>query len=123
MPVGEAATYTTHTRQWRQTLVPSVELESAIPAIQLLQTNACDRMAFGIGFYYICYMEIRHTRFSFSKPSSASVQNNYTKCTPMVMCTADATKTVESKGKQKETRSTTATKTTTEEKKYYKRKQ
>ena len=39
------------------------------------------------------------------------------------MCTADATKTVENKGKQKEARSTTATKTTRKEKKYYKRMQ
>jgi hypothetical protein len=57
-------------------------------------------------------------RFSFSKPFSVSVQNNYTKSTPIIICTADATKTVESKGEQKETRSTTATKITTEEKKY-----
>jgi len=103
--------------------MPSVELESAIPAIELLQTYACDSMAFGIGVYCICYMQIRETRFGFSKPSSASAQNNYTKSTPIVMCAADATKTVKSKDKQKETRSTTATKTTTEEKKYYKPKQ
>jgi hypothetical protein len=68
-------------------------------------------------------MQIRQTRFGFSKSSSAFVQNNYTKSTLIVMCTADATKTVESEGKQKETRSITATKTTTKEKKYYKRKQ
>jgi hypothetical protein len=72
--------------------VPPAELESAIPAIELLQTYACVGMAFGIGFYYICYMQIRETRFGFSKPSSASVQNNYTKSMPLVMCTADATK-------------------------------
>jgi hypothetical protein len=98
-------------------------LKSAIPAIELLQTYVCDRMAFGIGVYYFCYMQIRPTRFGFSKSSSASVQNNYTKSTPIVMCTADATKTVKSKGKQKETRSITATETTTKEKKYYKRKE
>jgi len=103
--------------------MPSAELESAILAIELLQTYARDRIAFGNGFYYICYMQIRETRSGFGKRSSASVQNNYIKSTPIAMRTADATKTVGRKGKQKENRSTTATETTTEEKKYYKRKQ
>jgi hypothetical protein len=68
-------------------------------------------------------MQIRQTRFGFSMQSSAPVQSNCTKSRPTAMCTADATKTVESKGKQKETQSTTATKRAKEEKKYYKRKQ
>jgi len=68
-------------------------------------------------------MQIRETRSGFGKRSSASVQNNYFKSTPVVMHTADATKTVRRKGKQKENRSTTAsaTATTKEEKKYYMR--
>jgi hypothetical protein len=60
-------------------------------------------MAFGIGFYYICFMQIRQTLCGLSQPSSEHVQNNCTKSSPIVMCTAEATKTVEIKGKQKET--------------------
>lgn len=72
--------------------------------------------------FLLHFLHANQTRFGFSKPSSACVQNNYTKSRPIVMWTADATKTVESKHKQKETRSTTETKTT-EGEKYYKRKE
>jgi len=47
--VAEATTYTTHNKHTRRTSVPSAGLESGIPAIERLQTNALDRSGTGIG--------------------------------------------------------------------------
>jgi len=46
-------------------------------------------------------MQIRQTRFGFSKPSSEPAQSNCTKSRPIVMCTADATKQWKAKANKK----------------------
>ena len=52
--VAEAATYTTHTKQRRQTAMPSAGFEPAIPAMDRLQTYVLDRTVTTIG--YVCIL-------------------------------------------------------------------
>jgi len=47
--VTEATTYTTHNKHTRRTSMPSAGLESGIPAIERLQTNALGRSGTEIG--------------------------------------------------------------------------
>jgi hypothetical protein len=51
--VAQAATYNTRNKQKRRTPTPSVGFETAIPAIQRLQTYSLDHTVIGIGGGFI----------------------------------------------------------------------